>query len=243
MKISKIVNANNENNTMVRGVEIINDTKSTEIMKKKTGLSLLMIGLSEIHSYRLSKLSSLLVQIERELFNEQTLSDLTPAKLHDLHKTVNTSIQESVAFIKDTVRNSNWTDLELQLLELSNADEEADEEAILRKTSASDSANDILRAVTSLVRNGSSVQRDSDDLMEDDEEESEKTEYSLDDFDDEGGDYHPEVNGSVIIDNDSDISSMVDEQHKDDSDFDDDVVTKFTVTLDDVPDDDESEER
>ena len=116
-------------------VDLLSDTSktsslSTQSLKvKELGLNMMLLGLSEKAAHRINKLSSAIDVLEEELFDEETLENLPEVEKINRYRLALESLDRNIGYIKDTINNTSWEDIETKLL-------------ILEQTSVSDTDDD-----------------------------------------------------------------------------------------------------
>ena len=83
---------------------------------RELGLNIVLFGLAEIQSKRVSKLSLLVNLIEDKLFDEDMIEELPPDKIMFLYKMTRESLDTSYNYIKSVLQGINWSQFEAQLL-------------------------------------------------------------------------------------------------------------------------------
>lgn len=92
---------------------------------KELGLTLTLFGLAEMQSKRIQKLSTLVFNLEQEVFSTENIRELEPAKLLNLYKLGTEALRDSSQYIKDTIKSVDWTQVESQLIQAAtNGDKE-----------------------------------------------------------------------------------------------------------------------
>jgi hypothetical protein len=104
------------------------DTQATDFNSyriKELGLTLTLLGMAELQAKRIQKLSSLVFNLEQEVFSTENIRELEPAKLLNLYKLGTDALKESSQYIKDTIKSVDWNSVEAQLIQAAtNGDKE-----------------------------------------------------------------------------------------------------------------------
>jgi hypothetical protein len=113
--------------TIDNALELVNtapiDFNSWRI--KELGLTLTLFGLAEQQAARIQKLSTLVFNLEQEVFSTENIRELEPAKLLNLYKLGTEALRDSSQYIKDTIKSVDWTQVESQLIQAAtNGDKE-----------------------------------------------------------------------------------------------------------------------
>ena len=83
---------------------------------KGLGLRLVLLGLSEVQALRLSKLSGLVFRLEGELLDPKKIAELEPKQLFQLYQLSTKALSESSEFVERTLKATDWSNLETELL-------------------------------------------------------------------------------------------------------------------------------
>ena len=93
--------------------ESFNDWKS-----KGLGLRLVLLGLAEVQSLRLSKLAGMVYEIEGQLLDKEKIRNLEPKQLFHLYQLTSKALVESSDFVERTLRTTDWAEMESGLLQV-----------------------------------------------------------------------------------------------------------------------------
>ena len=125
--ISNIVTDDGQNLTINYALALVNrpalDVSQYKI--KELGLHLTLIGLAEVNAARVANLASKLYLLEREVFNESTIRELEPKKIIELYKMIVEATREASEYVSRTIKSTDWSAVESQLLQLSMEDPDA----------------------------------------------------------------------------------------------------------------------
>lgn len=122
-----IMSVRNVNVTMEKSLNLINragDHPST-YRSKEVGFQMLAVGLTEIQALRASKLAAAVYNLEEQLFDVDALVDMDPRKIQELYKMATDALNTTSGFVKDTIKNTKWNDLEDKLVAIASIDSEA----------------------------------------------------------------------------------------------------------------------
>ena len=112
----------NETTQTVRTIDqalelVAQDNRDLSSWKIKTlGLRQVLLGLAEVQSLRLSRLSTLVYLIEGEIMKRATLEGLDPRQLFALYRLTTETMKDASDYVQDVVRNVNWSEFESELL-------------------------------------------------------------------------------------------------------------------------------
>ena len=85
---------------------------------KGLGLRLVLMGLAEVQALRLSRLAGMVYSLEEELLDPEKIRTLEPKMLFGLYSMASKSLAESSEFIERTLKATDWTALETELLQV-----------------------------------------------------------------------------------------------------------------------------
>jgi phosphoribosylformylglycinamidine (FGAM) synthase PurS component len=102
-----------------------------------------------VNAKRISNLAGRLYLLEDRVFTEQSIMELEPKKVLELYQMSVEAVQNASDYIKNTVKSTDWANIETQLISLANEFEsDADE-----KDSADSPTEDLKEIARKLLGN------------------------------------------------------------------------------------------
>jgi len=103
------------------------------VRRKEVGLSLVLLGIAEMQSKRINKLSGVIRKIESRMFDDKTfVESLSPREALALYKTATDTMDTSIKYVTDVMRSVDWTELENRIsLVRTQLESKDDEQGIL----------------------------------------------------------------------------------------------------------------
>jgi len=83
---------------------------------QEVGLNLLLLSLAQKQAARVKKLASVIDKLEEHIFDENIITDLTPAEQMQRYQLAIQATQTSTTYIKDTIKSINWDDIESRIM-------------------------------------------------------------------------------------------------------------------------------
>jgi len=116
---------------------------------KGLGLRLVLFGLAEVQALRLSKLGGLVCKLEENLLDPKKITELEPKQLFQLYQLSTKALTESSDFIAQTLKATDWSNLETELLQVKAKEASTSSESGLDAVAA----QDLLSALAKLQAN------------------------------------------------------------------------------------------
>ena len=85
---------------------------------KGLGLRLVLLGLAEVQALRLSSLAGIVYELEGKLLDDEIIRNLEPKQLFQLYQLATKSLVESSDYIERTLKATNWSEMETELLQV-----------------------------------------------------------------------------------------------------------------------------
>ena len=110
--------------------------KYNDLRVRTLGLSLTLLGLAEVQSDRVTKLSKTVVDLEEKVFAEEAMREVSPDTMINLYKMATESLTKSTDYVTNVLATTDWTRLEADLVSIQHRDtvEHTTENADLSKT-------------------------------------------------------------------------------------------------------------
>ena len=100
----------------------LNEVTLAKLQMKEFGLSIILLGLAEKAAERVNKLQKVVDKLEAELFDLHILDSLDEEQKVERYNMANEAINSSANYIKATINNINWNDLELRMQQIKQLD-------------------------------------------------------------------------------------------------------------------------
>lgn len=129
--MSELIKQSQSMTTIEKGLSLVNSEGTDSIINvkalqgKEIGLQILQLGLAESEANRVSKLTSVISLLEGKIFDPARLERLTEKEQIERYQLALSSVAQSANFVKTTIGSINWTSIEVQLLSLAAALEDA----------------------------------------------------------------------------------------------------------------------
>ena len=88
----------------------------SQVELKGIGLHLILLGLAEVQSERLSHVALLAKQLEEKVFDPEHINSLEPARAVAYYKLALRSLEEMYKYVGSVVRGFDWVEVQSRLL-------------------------------------------------------------------------------------------------------------------------------
>ena len=109
-------------NQVLEKVQQLVDAKDTgfkNFRAKCIGLTLAQIGLAEVMTKRMGKLTGIMMSIEDTVLSGENLKGLTPHEVVSIYSMSARALMTTADYVQKTTNTTDWVDLEAQLIVLS----------------------------------------------------------------------------------------------------------------------------
>ena len=118
---------------------------------KSLGLRQVLLGLAEVQSLRLSRLSTLVYLIEQQIANKAELGNLEAKQLFALYRLTTESLKDASDYVQSIVKGMDWKDFEAELL-MAVANETTDTKGDTQELR--EASKEILMALSQMIARG-----------------------------------------------------------------------------------------
>lgn len=101
------------------GISELKEINITNLKVQELGLNLLLMNLAQQESLRIKKLYAVIDKLEDYIFDPSIIEHLSPNEQMQRYELALKSTQSSSTYIKDAIKNVNWSDIETKIMLLS----------------------------------------------------------------------------------------------------------------------------
>lgn len=115
------MSGNSLQSTMDKGIDLAASESSKSIINiaalqlKEVGLSVMLLGLAEMHAARIKRLTTVLASLEDDIFNEDLMAHMSPRDKIETYQLALQTISTCTGFIKGTVNSVDWSGVEIKM--------------------------------------------------------------------------------------------------------------------------------